>query len=168
VSRSPLFSCGAYLLRWPRLLGVALATVWVAGLHLGSLFERRGPDEESPVAVTVLYNWLHCPAYAALAAWMLLALRGTPRDGALARPLLLRAWLLSALVGLSDEIHQACVPWRDGDPFDFATDTLAAGGALWYLAGVAAGRAEGALFVRVLATACATFGTATLAARHSF
>ncbi|MBK9384392.1 MAG: VanZ family protein [Planctomycetes bacterium] len=118
--------------------------------------------------MTVLYNWLHCPAYGALAAWMLLALGGSSRGDSLARPLLLRAWLLSALVGLSDELHQACVPWRDGDPFDLATDTLAAGGALWYLAGVVAGRAEGTLLLRLLATAVATFGTATLAARHSF
>ncbi|MBL8896577.1 MAG: VanZ family protein [Planctomycetes bacterium] len=168
MRRSPLFTCGAFLLRWPRLLGAALALVWIAGLHLGSLVERRGPDEESPSAVMLFYNWLHCPAYAALATWMLLALRSAPRSGAFARPLLLRAWLLTALVGFSDEVHQACVPWRDGDPFDFATDALAAGGALWVLAGVAAARDEGTLWRRLFATIAATLGTAALAARHSF
>jgi hypothetical protein len=159
---------GRHLLGWPRGLGAALAVLWIVLLHAGSLVERRAPAEESPPVLVVLYNWLHCPAYAALAVWMLLALRPQgPLPAPLPRAILVRAWLATALVGLSDEIHQAAVPWRDGDPLDFATDALAAAGALWYLAGAVAGRAELPLLARLGATLAATLGTAALAARGS-
>jgi hypothetical protein len=160
---------GRHLLGWPRWLGAALAVLWIGSLHAGSLVERRSPVEESPPLFELLYNWLHCPAYASLAVWMALALRPSSRAaGTTERPVLLRAWLATAVVGLSDELHQAAVPWRDGDPLDFATDALAAAGALWYLAGAEAGRKELVLLSRLGATLAATLGTAALAARHVF
>jgi VanZ family protein len=164
-----LRSAGDSLLRWPRALGVALALVWIAGLHAGSFFERPLPAADAPPIADLLANWLHFPAYAALAVWLLCALRErAERERPLAPRTLGRAWFACALVGLSDELHQAAVPWRDGDPFDFCTDVLAAGGALWYLAGAAAGAREPRLALRLLATAAATLGTSALAARHSF
>lgn len=157
---------GRHLLGWPRGLGAALTVLWIVLLHAGSLVERRAPAEEAPPLLVLLYNWLHCPAYASLAVWMALALRPSPRGAGPSEPRsLFRAWLATALVGLSDELHQAAVPWRDGDPLDFATDALAAAGALWYLAGAVAGRTEFQLLARLGATLAATLGTAALAAR---
>ena len=92
---------GEHVLRWPRLLGIALVAIWVAGLHAGSLFERRSLPEEVGPGVVLLYNWLHFPAYASLAIWMLLALGAAParnHERAQGGSLHLRAFGWTALV----------------------------------------------------------------------
>ena len=95
----------------------------------------------------------------ALALWTLLAMPrergGLPaREGAY-----VWAFALTALAGLSDELHQELVAWRHGDPIDLLTDLAAAGGVIWLMLGMRAGRSERELWWRFGVLCVVTFLT---------
>jgi len=66
---------------------------------------------------------LHFAAYALLGALFFRAFNTTPIKQNLKLVLILSV-LLSALYGISDEIHQSFVPFRTADPMDVLADIL--------------------------------------------
>ena len=66
---------------------------------------------------------LHFAGYALLGALFLRAFKTTPIKQNLKLVLILSV-LLSALFGISDEIHQSFVPFRTADPMDVLADIL--------------------------------------------
>lgn len=66
---------------------------------------------------------LHFAGYALLGALFLRAFKTTPIKHNLKLVLILSV-LLSALYGISDEIHQSFVPFRTADPMDVLADIL--------------------------------------------
>ena len=110
-----------------RLLG-ALALGW-AGLIFWESSQAR-PFPFLPPEILSHDKLLHVAAYAVLAGLVSGALASS-RLGALGRAAVVAALLASAY-GAIDEWHQAHVPGRDADPWDWAADTIGA------LAGAAA------------------------------
>ena len=66
---------------------------------------------------------LHCVAYALLGALFLRAFK-TSRIKNNVKLMLILSVLLSSLYGVSDEIHQYFVPYRDAEIMDVLADTL--------------------------------------------
>jgi VanZ family protein len=66
---------------------------------------------------------LHFVAYALLAALFLRAFK-TSRIKNKVKFMLILSVLLSSLYGISDEIHQYFIPYRDADLMDVLADTL--------------------------------------------
>jgi len=121
--------------RVPRAVYVVAALSHVAFIS----FLSHVPGERLPSAglgMSLLFNFMHAPIFAVLAAWIALALW----DRASAEPLSnARSSLAVALAvgfALFDEWHQSFVSGRSSDPIDLITDL--------------AGSAGGVLAVRIL------------------
>jgi VanZ family protein len=115
--------------RTRRTLFAALAVAWAALLFWES--SQASPFPFLPDAIFTHDKLLHLGAYAVLAGLLTGALARS-RLGAAGRAAAV-AVLLASAYGATDEWHQAHVPGRDADPWDWAADTLGA------LAGSAAG-----------------------------
>lgn len=85
---------------------------------------------------------LHALLYAGLAAVMTRALAGGRLAGVTAK-VATTAVVVSALYGVSDEIHQSFVPLRQSDSMDVVADTVGAAIAAGVLFAVARVRAAG-------------------------
>lgn len=125
---------GAPVGRAWRTLAAAAALAY-AGLIFW-LSSRPDPLPFVPKGVFSHDKIVHASAYAVLGALLALALAGTRL--ARGRRLLAAAVVLASLYGASDEWHQAHVPNRQPDAFDWAADT----------AGALAGAALAAAFLR--------------------
>ncbi|ACL64954.1 VanZ family protein [Anaeromyxobacter dehalogenans 2CP-1] len=101
------------------------------------LSSRPDPLPFVPKGVFSHDKVVHASAYAVLGALLALALAGT-RLARGRRRLLATAVVLASLYGASDEWHQAHVPHRQPDAFDWAADS----------AGALAGAALAAAFLR--------------------
>lgn len=108
--------------RWMRMLPdlgvlVAYCTFIVIQSHLPSPIDLPEVSHSDKL--------LHLGAYAVMAALCYRTCRaGWPQAG---RPTLFWASVVfTALFGLTDEIHQAFVPYRSADPLDFLADTVGA------------------------------------------
>ncbi len=126
------------------------ATAWMALIFFGSTEVLSGNRTSRFIAPLV--RWLmpelseegvfrivfavrkaaHVSEYALLAGLVLAAMHGTfrlvPREWSWPRAG--RALLVCAVYALSDELHQAFVPARFGNPLDVLIDTAGAGGGL--------------------------------------
>ena len=68
---------------------------------------------------------MHAVEYAVLGALCYRALQGSQRE-AWRRQAMLLAIVFTSLYGISDEIHQAFVPFRESSVFDWIADTVGA------------------------------------------
>lgn len=81
------------------------------------------PEEHLPFVSHFSDKVLHAVEYAVLGALCYRALRGSDSWRLQAIP---AAILLASLYGLSDEVHQAFVPFRDSNWLDWLADTVGA------------------------------------------
>lgn len=159
----PITAASTWLLRWPRAVPITLVVIWIAVLHGLSWLPRPKSIGEPSFGASILHNWMHAPVYAALAVWFALALRRSSCATLKTRDWLI-AFFAAGLVGMSDEWHQALVPWRDGDPIDWMTDLLGAASALWICRDAWAGKPEPRLALEALLALLVTLSSAALAA----
>lgn len=83
---------------------------------------------------TLLKKGAHFGVYALLAFWWWRALKsiqGVSQPGRTDKIVLLLAFLISVLYGVSDEFHQSFVPGRQPSPLDVLVDAAGAAAALW-------------------------------------
>tara|TARA_R110002072_G_scaffold25443_6_gene85124 strand:+ start:67267 stop:67674 length:408 start_codon:yes stop_codon:yes gene_type:complete len=97
---------------------------------------RLPGDEPYTTAHALFHNSMHVVAYACLAAsvWIAWSRRPVTAECAFRSR---GAWLLAALYGVVDELHQAYVPGRVCSFADFCSDVLGAALAVVVLRGVA-------------------------------
>jgi VanZ family protein len=116
----------------PRLqtLSLLLALAWMGGIF----FLSHQPSLPTPSLFEHQDKLFHGGAYGLLG----LLLAGALFDPARPWRMLLVAWLLGSLYGLSDEFHQSFIPGRDADLLDALADS--AGAWLGALAGTLAMR----------------------------
>ena len=104
------------------------------GLYLAAIFVQSAlPLSVHTASFPGLDKFLHALAYGLLAALWCRALAAWPLEGRPAAAIAAAAAILAALYGLSDEIHQAFVPGRMADPWDWMADGFGAviGAAAW-------------------------------------
>ena len=102
---------------------------WVlVGLYLAAIFFLSAqPSASIPASFPGLDKWLHGMAYGLLAAVWCRALAVWPLQDRPASAIAAAAVLLAALYGISDEVHQAFVPTRTADFWDWIADGIGAG-----------------------------------------
>jgi VanZ family protein len=83
------------------------------------------PEEQVPFVTHFSDKFLHAVEYGVLGALCCRALYGSQRE-AWRRQAMLLAIVFTALYGLSDEIHQAFVPFRESSAYDWIADTIGA------------------------------------------
>jgi VanZ family protein len=106
----------------------------IVGLYLAAIFVQSAlPSSVYTASFPGLDKLLHALAYGLLAALWCRALTVWPLEGRPAAAIAAAAAILAALYGLSDEIHQAFVPGRMADPWDWMADGFGAviGAAAW-------------------------------------
>ena len=106
----------------------------IVGLYLAAIFVQSAlPSAVHTSFLPGLDKLLHALAYGLLAALWCRALATWPLEGRPAAAIAAAAVILAALYGLSDEIHQAFVPGRMADPWDWMADGFGAaiGAAAW-------------------------------------
>jgi VanZ family protein len=91
------------------------------------LSAQSHPETNLPFVTHVSDKVLHVVEYAVLGALCYRALRGSGND-AWRQQAIPAAILLASLYGMSDEVHQAFVPFRESSWLDWLADTV--GGAL--------------------------------------
>ncbi len=92
-------------------------------------------DEAVRTTVFVVRKGAHVTEYAILALLLWWSLRKTiwPRPGAWSWRQAGAAWSGAVLFAITDEIHQAFVPGRQGSPWDVVIDGIGAALGLWVL-----------------------------------
>lgn len=85
------------------------------------------PEEQVPFVTLFSDKAVHAVEYALLGALCCRALYGSQRE-AWRRQAILSAIIITSLYGISDEIHQAFVPFRESSGLDWVADTI--GGAI--------------------------------------
>lgn len=85
------------------------------------------PEDQVPFVAHFSDKVLHAVEYAVLGALCYRALHASHREG-WRRQAMLSAIVLTSLYGISDEVHQAFVPFRDSNWLDWVADTI--GGAI--------------------------------------
>lgn len=83
------------------------------------------PEEQVPFVMFFSDKVVHAVEYAVLGALCYRALQRSPRE-VWRRQAMLLAIVLTSLYGISDEIHQAFVPFRESSVFDWIADTIGA------------------------------------------
>jgi VanZ family protein len=83
------------------------------------------PETQLPFVTHVSDKVLHAVEYAVLGALCYRALRGSGHDS-WRRHAIPAAILLASLYGVSDEVHQAFVPFRNSSWLDWLADTVGA------------------------------------------
>jgi VanZ family protein len=83
------------------------------------------PEEHLPFVTHLSDKVLHAVEYAVLGALCYRALRGSGND-VWRQQAIPAAILLASLYGVSDEVHQAFVPFRDSNWLDWVADTVGA------------------------------------------
>lgn len=83
------------------------------------------PETHVPFIRYVGDKVLHAVEYAVLGALCYRALRGSGNDS-WRRQAIPAAIVLASLYGMSDEVHQAFVPFRESSWFDWLADTIGA------------------------------------------
>ncbi len=83
------------------------------------------PEEHLPFVTHFSDKVLHAVEYAVLGALCYRALRGSGND-VWRQQAISAAILLASLYGVSDEVHQAFVPFRDSNWLDWVADTVGA------------------------------------------
>ncbi|MFO0701453.1 MAG: VanZ family protein [Nitrospira sp.] len=83
------------------------------------------PEEQVPFVSFFSDKVVHAVEYAVLGALCYRALQGSQRE-AWRRQAMLLAIVFTSLYGISDEIHQAFVPFRESSVFDWIADTVGA------------------------------------------
>lgn len=83
------------------------------------------PETHLPFVTHFSDKVLHTVEYAVLGALCYRALRGSG-NGSWSRQAIPAAILLASLYGISDEVHQAFVPFRDSNWLDWLADTVGA------------------------------------------
>ena len=81
------------------------------------------PEEHVPFVMHVSDKLLHAAEYAVLGALCYRALRGSGND-VWRQQAIPAAIFLASLYGVSDEVHQAFVPFRDANWLDWVADTV--------------------------------------------
>jgi VanZ family protein len=89
------------------------------------LSAQSHPEEHVPFVTHFSDKVLHAIEYAVLGALCYRALRGSGND-AWRQQAISVAILLASLYGVSDEVHQAFVPFRDSNWLDWLADTAGA------------------------------------------
>lgn len=90
---------------------------------LAIYFQSSNPSPEQVPDIPYLDKGIHFCAYAILGALFLRALRTLPVMKN-QRVVLFLSILFAAMYGVSDEIHQYFVPYRDADIMDVLADTI--------------------------------------------
>jgi VanZ family protein len=83
------------------------------------------PEEHLPFVTHFSDKVLHAVEYAVLGALCYRALRGSENDS-WRQQAIPAAILLASLYGISDEVHQAFVPFRNSSWLDWLADTIGA------------------------------------------
>ena len=83
------------------------------------------PEEQVPFVTFFSDKVVHAVEYALLGALCCRAFQANQRE-AWRRQAILLAIVLTSLYGISDEIHQAFVPFRESSVFDWIADTVGA------------------------------------------
>jgi VanZ family protein len=89
------------------------------------LSAQAHPEEHMPFVTHFSDKVLHAVEYAVLGALCYRALRGSGHD-VWKLQAIPAAILLASLYGVSDEVHQAFVPFRDSNWLDWLADTVGA------------------------------------------
>lgn len=89
------------------------------------LSAQSHPETHVPFVTYFSDKVLHAVEYAVLGALCYRAIRGSGHDS-WRRQAIPAAILLASLYGMSDEIHQAFVPFRDSSWLDWLADTVGA------------------------------------------
>lgn len=89
------------------------------------LSAQAHPEEHMPFVTHFSDKVLHAVEYAVLGALCYRALRGSGHD-VWRLQAIPAAILLASLYGVSDEVHQAFVPFRDSNWLDWLADTVGA------------------------------------------
>ncbi len=89
------------------------------------LSAQAHPEEHMPFVTHFSDKVLHAVEYAVLGALCYRALRGSGQD-VWRLQAIPAAILLASLYGVSDEVHQAFVPFRDSNWLDWLADTVGA------------------------------------------
>ncbi|HMS85489.1 MAG TPA: VanZ family protein [Nitrospira sp.] len=83
------------------------------------------PEEQVPFVTFFSDKVVHAAEFAVLGALCCRALQGSSRE-VWRRQAILLAIVFTSLYGISDEIHQAFVPFRESSVFDWIADTVGA------------------------------------------
>jgi VanZ family protein len=89
------------------------------------LSAQSHPEEHVPFVTHFSDKVLHAVEYAVFGALCYRALRGSGHD-VWRQQAIPAAILLASLYGISDEVHQAFVPFRDSNWLDWLADTVGA------------------------------------------
>lgn len=89
------------------------------------LSAQSHPETHVPFVTHVSDKVLHVIEYAVLGALCYRAIRGSGHDS-WSRQAIPAAILLASLYGVSDEVHQAFVPFRESSWLDWLADTVGA------------------------------------------
>jgi VanZ family protein len=89
------------------------------------LSAQSHPENDLPFVTHFSDKVLHLVEYAILGALCYRAMCGS-RDGSYSRYTIVGAILLASLYGMSDEVHQAFVPFRESSWLDWLADTVGA------------------------------------------
>ena len=148
------------LMRIPQKVACFLVLAWLLLIHSASFFSYAADSVPSDrLLYSIIADWLHFPLYGTLAVLVFVALRSgassEPRRSTYAW-----AFVLTMLGGVSDELHQAVTPWRNGDPADLVTNAFAAAGLLWCVIGYERSVGERTLATRFGVTALVTLSCA--------
>ncbi|MDH4155186.1 MAG: VanZ family protein [Nitrospira sp.] len=83
------------------------------------------PEEQVPFVTLFSDKVVHAVEYALLGALCCRAFQASRRE-AWRRQAILLAIVFTSLYGISDEIHQSFVPFRESSAFDWVADTIGA------------------------------------------
>ncbi|MBH0201420.1 MAG: VanZ family protein [Nitrospira sp.] len=89
------------------------------------LSAQSHPEDHMPFVTHFSDKVLHAVEYAVLGALCYRALRGSGND-AWRQQAVLAAILLASLYGVSDEVHQSFIPFRESSWLDWLADTVGA------------------------------------------
>lgn len=102
---------------WGPVCGYAWLIFYVSG--------QSHPETHVPFVTYFSDKLLHAAEYAVLGALCYRAIRGSG-DDSWRQQAIPAAILLASLYGVSDEVHQAFVPFRDSNWLDWLADTVGA------------------------------------------
>ncbi len=121
-------------------LRLSLLLGWAALIFIGSSF----PNPPGASGGEWRYDLAHMVEYAVLGALAFLVVRSF-RPSWPAMVVMVAAWTLAVLYGMSDEFHQSFVPNRDANWLDVGFDALGAGLGIGLVRGIRAGRSTARL-----------------------
>jgi len=98
---------------------------FLAGIYMGVIFIASSIPGEALPKISISDKIIHLVEYGIL-SWILgKALRTSQKEIFLKQATLL-AIIMTILYGISDELHQAFVPWRNPDIYDVVVDGIGA------------------------------------------